>query len=255
MPLPDRPARSGPLPGSVMWYETTPLAPGLWRLTEPAVHPWFQANFYTLAGRDAVLQFDFGCGLAPLRPALPDLPPALPVIAVASHSHVDHIGGFHEFADRRGHAAEAAGFAGDEAVTLAALLRNEVPGPAFTRPPAPGFDLAGWRQPPAPLTAPLDEGDRIDLGDRRFTVLHLPGHSPGSIALFDEFDGLLLAGDAIYDDTLLDDIPGASVADYVTTMQRLAGYDCRLCLAGHGAPFDGPRLRQIARGYLASRGA
>ena len=33
-------------------------------------------------------------------------------MAVASHAHVDHIGGLHEFADGLGHAAKAAGFAG-----------------------------------------------------------------------------------------------------------------------------------------------
>ena len=42
--------------------------------------------------------------------------------------------------------------------------------------------------------------DIIDLGDRRFRVVHLPGHSPDSIGLLDEHDGLFFSGDAIYDD-------------------------------------------------------
>ena len=60
---------------------------------------------------------------------------------------------------------------------------------------------------PAPLTMLLGEGDLVDLGDRRFRVLHLPGHSPDSIGLLDERDGLFFSGDAIYDDTLIDDLP------------------------------------------------
>jgi hypothetical protein len=58
-------------------------------------------------GRDAVQRFDFGFG----RMGLPDDPekPDEPVVAVASCAHVDPVGGFHAFADRRGHAAEAAG--------------------------------------------------------------------------------------------------------------------------------------------------
>ena len=57
--------------------------------------------------------------------------------------------------------------------------------------------LAGGREDyriaPAPLTRILDEGDVIDLGDRSFTVLHLPGHSFGCIGLYDERDGLLFS--------------------------------------------------------------
>lgn len=235
------------------WFQVTQAAPGVFQTCEPAVHSFFRAWSYTVIGRDAVLQFDFGTGLQPCRPALPL--GALPVIAVASHAHIDHVGGLHEFETRLGHAAEAASFATmDDRGTLQHIFRDQVHGPAFAHPPLPGFRLADWRLTPAPLTATLAEGARIDLGSRAFTVLHLPGHSPGSIALFDEVDGLLLAGDAIYDDDLVDDTPGASIPDYLATMERLSRFDCRLALAGHGTAFDGPRLRAIAQDYLRARG-
>ena len=50
----------------------------------------------------------------------------------------------------------------------------------------------------------IGEGDVIDLGDRAFEVLHLPGHSPGSIGLWDPAAGTLFSGDAIYDGPLLE---------------------------------------------------
>ena len=53
--------------------------------------------------------------------------------------------------------------------------------------------------------------------------------------------------------TFLSDIPGASIPDYLVTMQRLMSFDCRLALGGHGAPFDGARLRAIAADYLRLR--
>ena len=234
------------------WFTTREVAPGVTALTEPFVGDFFRANLYTLRGRDADLQFDFGCGILPLRPAL--VLSGAPVIAVASHGHIDHIGGFHEFTDRRGHLAEQTGFATmAQHFTLKDGFRANRFGPSLTRPPFPGFRLADWNLTPAPLTATLTEGDRIDLGNRSFTALHLPGHSPGSIGLLDEADGLLLAGDAIYDDNLLDDIPGASVPDYLNTMARLADLDCTLVLAGHGAPFGRARLREIAVGYIRSK--
>ena len=52
----------------------------------------------------------------------------------------------------------------------------------------------------------VDEGDVIDLGDAAYQVLHLPGHSPGSIGLFDVKRKVLFSGDALYDGELLDSL-------------------------------------------------
>lgn len=232
------------------WFTTRRLEPGVVVALEPAVAPMFRAAMVTVLGRDRDLQFDFGCGVVPLRPALPLT--AKPVIAVASHAHVDHIGGFHEFADRLGHAAEAAGFAGQPGIeTFADEFRGW---PDVVAPPPPGWSVTDWLLRPAPLTGTLAEGDRIDLGDRAFTVLHLPGHSPGGIGLMDETDGLFLSGDAIYDDDILDDLPGASVADYVATMERLRRLDCRLVIGGHGPEMTRARMTSLAEDYLRRRG-
>ncbi|MEE8205066.1 MAG: MBL fold metallo-hydrolase, partial [Dehalococcoidales bacterium] len=42
----------------------------------------------------------------------------------------------------------------------------------------------------------LDDGDRIEIGGLSFTVLHTPGHSPGSICLLGE--GVLFSGDTLF---------------------------------------------------------
>jgi glyoxylase-like metal-dependent hydrolase (beta-lactamase superfamily II) len=233
------------------WYATREVSPGVFVTEEPAVCPMFRATMVTIPGRDRDLQFDFGCGLVPLRPALPLA--GKPVVAVASHAHVDHIGGFHTFPDRLGHAAEAAGFAGLPGIeTFADEFRHwRDPVSAL---PAPGWTQALWHLHPAPLTGSLAEGDRIDLGDRVLTVLHLPGHSPGGIGLLDARDGLLLSGDAIYDDDILDDLPGASIPDYLQTMDRLRQLDVRLVIGGHGPAMTRDRMRTLAEAYLRRRG-
>lgn len=233
------------------WFQSREVAPGVLVTLEPAVAEMFRAAMVSVRGRDCDLQFDFGCGLATLRPALPLS--GGPVVAIASHSHVDHIGGLHEFADRRGHAAEAAGFAGLPGVETFAREFRGWPDLVAT-PPAPGWSVADWHLHPAPLTTSLVEGDRIDLGDRQFTVLHLPGHSPGGIGLLDEGDGLLLSGDAIYDDDILDDLPGASIPDYLSTMNRLRHLDCHLVIGGHGPEMTRARMVAIAEVYLKKRG-
>ncbi len=49
-----------------------------------------------------------------------------------------------------------------------------------------GIMLGYHRAAAAPANWLLDEGDTVDTGDRLFKIRHLPGHSPGSIALLDE---------------------------------------------------------------------
>ncbi len=234
-----------------MWLETRQLEPGVFVTLEPAVDPMFRAAIVTVLGRDRDLQLDFGCGIRPLRPALPLS--GRPVVAVASHAHVDHIGGFHEFPDRLGHAAEALGFAGDPGFETFADEFRSWPRVVSAQ-PRDGWSIDRWSLQPAPLTGTLDEGDRIDLGDRVLTVLHLPGHSPGGIGLLDEKDGLFLTGDAIYDDEILDDLPGASIPDYLRTMDRLRGIGCRLAIGGHGPEMSQARMQAIAEDYLRKRG-
>ncbi|MGJ4854179.1 MBL fold metallo-hydrolase [Labrys sp. La1] len=230
------------------WFARESLTPDLTRLWEPCVHAFFQANIFHLRGRDADLVLDFGMGLSSLRGAL-ELTEGKPVLAVASHGHVDHVGSFHEFEQRFGHVAEQAAFAemrDDD--TLASLFRD-MDG-AVTRPPVPSWQAADYRLDPTPLTACLAEGDTIDLGNVRLRVLHLPGHSPGSIGLLDEQGGLFFSGDAIYRGGLVDDVPGADKIVYRRTMERLARLDIAVAHGGHGDSMDRAAMQAIALDYL-----
>ena len=44
---------------------------------------------------------------------------------------------------------------------------------------------------------PVQEGDIIDLGDRKLEIIDLPGHTPGSIAVLDKENRVLISGDPI----------------------------------------------------------
>lgn len=237
---------TGPLHSA--WFEEQVAAPGIRRLWEPHVHGFFRANIWHVAGRDADLVVDAGMGLRPLRPTL-GLAGGKPVLAVATHVHVDHVGSLHEFEHRIGHRAEAEDFAAmDDRDTLAPLFRAQAD--AVARPPSGAWNAAEYRVPPAPLTRIVDEGDTIDLGDRCLTVLHLPGHSPGSIGLLDERNGVLFSGDALYAGRLVDDLPGSDRTAYRRTMARLLELDVRTVHGGHGDSLDRDGMRAIARGYL-----
>lgn len=55
----------------------------------------------------------------------------------------------------------------------------------------------------------LEDGDRIKVGDGELEVIHVPGHSPGSILLYERKDGFLIAGDVLFKGSIgRTDLPG-----------------------------------------------
>jgi glyoxylase-like metal-dependent hydrolase (beta-lactamase superfamily II) len=247
------------------WFEWEHLTDGVTRLWEPHVIRVEQCNIWHVRGRQRDLLIDTGMGIASLRTAAQDLFDKA-LAAVATHTHVDHVGSMHEFSERIVHEAEAHELA--RAAENFSLLRSDHPvqfiesleragyevGASFvTAVPHAGFDLRHLARPAAPATRLVREGDVIDLGDRVFEVLHLPGHSPGSIGLWERTTGILFSGDAIYDGPLLDEIKGSDIPAYVATMRRLEALPARVVHGGHDPSFDGARLRQLAREYLRRR--
>jgi glyoxylase-like metal-dependent hydrolase (beta-lactamase superfamily II) len=177
------------------------------------------------------------------------------------------VGSLHEFGDRVIHEAEAANMA--HAAESFSMMTDDHPaeindsliragyelGPCLlTALPHADFNLTEFSYPAAPATRTVAEGDVIDLGNRVFEVWHLPGHSPGSIGLWEAATGILFSGDAIYDGPLLDEIPGSDIPVYCDTMRRLEALDVRVVHAGHDPSFDGRRLKELARDYLDRRG-
>ena len=62
-----------------------------------------------------------------------------------------------------------------------------------------------YRIRPVPAHRLLAERDVIDLGDRRFEVVHTPRHSPGGIGLIEQTTGVFLSGDIVYNGPLIHD--------------------------------------------------
>lgn len=257
------------LPVLSPWFEVVAERPGLTRVREPGAHRLMRSNMFLIEGRDRAVLFDTGLGVTDLRSVVGELT-GKPLIVVASHGHLDHIGGHHQFAGSEilVHPLEAEGLArpdpseslafaqfGAAAVETLRALGFDTAGPLLDAVPHADFDVAGFCATGIAPTRLVVEGDGIDLGDRALTVLHLPGHSPGGIGLFDAKTGELFSGDAVYEGVLIDSLPGGSVADYVATMRRLKDLPVTRVHGGHNGSFGRERLAEIADGYLASRGA
>jgi glyoxylase-like metal-dependent hydrolase (beta-lactamase superfamily II) len=232
------------------WYEACPLDDGVTLIHEPHILPFYRCNMWHVRGRDRDLLLDSGMGVVPLRRQVALLAER-PVLAVASHSHFDHIGAHHEFADRAIHRLEAGILARPEpGATLAAVyVRDEI---FSALPPAP-YGSARYAIAPAPPTRLLEAGDVVDLGDRHLEVLHLPGHSPGSIGLWEAASGILFSGDAVYDGPLVDDCYHSHVPDYLATMAHLRELPVRIVHGGHFPSFGRDRYRALIDQYVAGK--
>lgn len=203
------------------------------RIEVGAFGPW-QTNAYLVwDGRSSdALVVDPGMGAAdPLieRAAANGL--RIDLIA-NSHGHIDHI--FDDAPLMRGTDAPLA-IHPDDAYRLAG--QNTY-----------GFDLE-----PVTATGELREGEQVRIGDLVFDVLHLPGHTEGSVCLYEERHRLLLSGDVLFAGSYgRTDLAGGSDELMVASLARLAREipPAVRVLPGHGPETtierELPWLRRIA---------
>ncbi len=250
------------LPVADPWFVRQRAGEGVTLVTEPHVHPLLRCNVWHVAGRDRDLVVDTALGLAPLRACVET---GRELLAVATHSHSDHVGGLHEFEHRAAHQSEVERLAAEGFSTVDSTVYGDgvlgpyrdagydIPDLLIDAVPPGGLAAATKTTTAAPLTRPLDQGDVIDLGNRAFEVLHLPGHSPGSIGLWEEATGILFSGDAVYDGPLLDELDGSDIDAYVATMRRLREQPVTVVHGGHEPSFGRERLVELCDAYLARR--
>jgi len=214
---------------------------------ETGVANFMRCNIWHVRGRDFDLVIDTGMGLDPLKQWIVQ-DTNRPLKAVVTHSHFDHAGSLHEFDVRMGHKAES---------TILAKPTNNatVFSGAWTRiaivdvKQHPDYRADTYAVKAAPLTDYIDEGDVIDLGDKAFQILHLPGHSPGSIGLWDVKSKTLFSGDALYDGELLDSLYHSDQQVYLQTLDRIESLGVQVFHAGHYPSFGQAQMSKLIAAY------
>ncbi|MEO1680172.1 MAG: MBL fold metallo-hydrolase [Pseudomonadota bacterium] len=232
------------------WYRVEPVGDGITLIDEPFIKPFYRCNCWHVRGRDRDMLVDSGMGVVPLGKWVP-LVAERDLIAVASHTHFDHIGAHHEFSTRLVHPAEADILA--DPTNAATLADPYVTDDIFDALPPEPYSSARYHVPSAPATGLVEDGDMIDLGDRRFEVIHTPGHSPGGIALWEAATSVLISGDIVYDGPLVEDTYHANADDYHRSMVRLYDLPVRVVHGGHFPSYSGERHREIIRSWLDAK--
>jgi hydroxyacylglutathione hydrolase len=157
-----------------------------------------------------------------------------------THAHPDHFGSSHAVCEAR----NVPLWCGENDAAVVAEGKRPAPGPGrvarlLSRLPLPQ---------PHPVERKLREGDQV----AGFTVLDVPGHSPGHVAYWRESDRTLICGDVLFNLSLPTLRPGlrepyasltADPARNRESARKLARLEPRLILFGHGPPLrDGDRF-------------
>ena len=139
-----------------------------------------------------------------------------------THGHIDHVGGAAELRD-----ALKVEIVGPQIADKYMLDHFVESGASFGFTGVRNFTPERW----------LNEGDRVNVGELSFDILHCPGHSPGSVVFFNQDMRFALVGDVLFAGSVgRTDLPGgshdtliASITDKLLPLGDDVGFIC-----GHG---------------------
>lgn len=161
-----------------------------------------------------------------------------------THCHMDHIGNLKKMKELTGaeiliHKDEAGFLSGEERMEQPNLffrLLFKALGAFFPAPEPIKPDLL------------LSEGDAVGS----FSVIHIPGHTPGSIALYDRKERVMIVGDTLISKN--GRVSGPVSKPFTLDMEaarrsgeRISSFDFDLLLSGHGIPIRPDASEKVRR--------
>jgi glyoxylase-like metal-dependent hydrolase (beta-lactamase superfamily II) len=238
-------------PVAEFWYAIQPQDDDIIRFSEIYVDPYAVGDLWLVRGSARDLVVDTGSGIVPPAPVV-EAVSGKPVLAVALNCHYDHAGGWHSFAERACHRLDAPALIDptDENSLASKYLTDEV----LLALPRAGYFTADYRMAGAEPTRLLEDGDVVDLGDRLLEVLHMPGRSPGGIALWEAETGSFFTSDMLYDGEHGLAWPPPDPQSYIVSLRRMRDLPVSHVYPGHYGRFDGARMTAVIDEQVADLG-
>jgi len=179
----------------------------------PMLSNSFDSNVFLIIDKKIAL-IDTGAGTGNLIDEIRKKTSRIDLI-INTHAHLDHCGGNKFFkCEVLVHESDAAEMRSGEFYSTCATAGKEIP---------------------LKVDEVLKEGDKIDLGEHIFEVIHTPGHTPGSICLYERDKKILVSGDTLFSDGSFGRADlGGNFEELINSLERLSKLDFNLLLPGHG---------------------
>lgn len=188
-----------------------------------------ETHCYLLLGKEKALLIDTGLGVANIREIVEKIT-SLPIMVVTTHVHWDHIGGHRFFEEFGVHEEEKEWIMDKFPLPLSVVKQNLLDGNCdFPK----SFDIEDYNIFSGIPQQILQDGDEIDLGNRKVEVLHTPGHSLGHCCFYEAEKGYLYSGDLIYKGCLDMFYPTTNPELFAQSIERVSKLEIKRILPGH----------------------
>lgn len=209
------------------WFSVSKIDDNTFAINEDK--HWEETHCYLLCGVKNALLIDTGLGVANIKKVVDSLT-LLPVLVVTTHIHWDHIGGHKYFENIAVHEAEKEWLSIKFPIPLQAVKQNLVCKPCdFPL----DFSIDSYQLPKISPQQILHDGDCLDLGERKITVIHTPGHSPGHCCFYEPERKYLYSGDLIYSGCLDAFYPTTDPQLFWQSVKKIQHLDVERVLPAH----------------------
>ena len=235
-------------PVADFWYGLRPVANDIVWLREIYVDNYSVGDSWLVRGADSDLVIDTCSGIVPLAPVVESIC-SKPFLAIALNDSYDHCGGWSGFENRACHPLDAPGLLNPslQANTVSDYLDDD----RLFALPYKGYSTIEYKVAGAEPTQLVNDGDVIDIGDRKIEVMHTPGRGPGGISLWEAATGSLFTSDMLYDGDHGLAWPPSDGESYVNSLRRFLDLPVTVVHGGHYGSFDGVRMREIIKQQIA----
>lgn len=202
-----------------MWFTVQQIDDNTYSISEYG--HWEKVHSFLLIGNEKAILIDTGLGIDNIK-RITDKLTYLPIDVITTHVHVDHIGSHGEFERIFVHEGDKDWLVnGIKGLSIEQIRENV--GRDITLPTPKSFNPDTYLPYQGEPTGVLSDGDVIDLGNRRLSIYHTPGHTPGHISVFDETNGYLFTGDLLYDETpIYAFYPSTNPVDLVNSLEKIS---------------------------------
>jgi len=197
----------------------------------------YDSNIYVIGGKKASI-IDTGTGLHNQR-VIDEINECINLRQIKqiilTHEHFDHTGGIKKLKDVLSHDVKIISH-------KKAALKIESGESNFAR-------MLRMEMESVPVDINVEDEDEIQIGDEKWSVLYTPGHSSGSIVLYEKKSKSLISGDTIfaYGSFGRYDLPGGDPHLLKASIERISNLEIDNLYPGHESIVEGDARKHIKK--------